>query len=471
MTLTRAATAVAAVLLSLALPDAQEPAAPAPGGVLAIRGVTVIAMTDTLPMRNANVIVRGDRIDAIGPAASTAIPAGATIVEGAGKFLVPGFIEMHAHTSKTRASALGLFVANGVTTLRDMGGDHEELLGWRREIRAGRRLGPRMVIAGPYLESHANIERMRKDPPSARVEPFERLRIGIATPDEARRVVGELAGRELDFLKIRTVQDQATYLALNQAANQHRLKLVGHVGGMTPDTVLESGQDGIDHFFYPPLAAKTPQERLAVWERFARRGIPIVPTLIVLQAGMAPIDRLRAIVDDEDGRVEPRRNYLSKYMILDWREQLAETTAERQAAFRKGWDAILRDVREMHQAGMEVLAGSDVAVLNVYPGSSLHDEMAIFVRSLGMKPAESLDRATRRSARFLGLADTIGTIERGKIADLVLLDASPLADIGNTRRIAAVIMGGRLFDRDALQKIHADVARAPDRRTDEWGRR
>ena len=471
MSLARAAAAVATVLLSICLPAAHERQEPQSGGVLAIRGVTVIAMTDTPPLFNANVVIRGDRIDAVGLAANTAIPAGARIVDGAGKFLVPGFIEMHAHTSKARASALGLFVANGVTTLRDMGGDHEELLGWRREIRAGRRLGPRMVIAGPYLESRSNIERMRKDPPSERVEPFERLRIGVATPDEARRVVGELAGRELDFLKIRTVQDQATYLALNQAANEHRLKLVGHVSGMTPDTVLESGQDGIDHFFYPPLEAKTPQERRQVWEKFARRGIPVVPTLIVLQAGMASIDRLRAIVDDEDGRVEPRRKYLSRYMILDWREQLAETTAERQAAFRKVWDLILRDVREMHQAGMDVLAGSDVAVLNVYPGSSLHDEMAIFVRSLAMKPTESLDRATRRSARFLGLADSIGTIERGKIADLVLLDASPLAEISNTRKIAAVIMGGRLFDRDALQKIHAEVERAPDRGADDWGRR
>jgi imidazolonepropionase-like amidohydrolase len=465
------ASAIATVVVPVCLLTAHERAEPQPGELLAIRDVTVIAMTDTVPVWNTTVIVRGDRIDAIGPAASTPIPPGATVVDGTGKFLVPGFIEMHAHISKTRASALGLFVANGVTTLRDMGGDHEELLGWRREIRAGQRLGPRMLIAGPILESPSNIERMRKDPPSERAEPFERMRIGVASPDEARRVVRELAGRELDFLKIRTVHDQPTYLALNQAANEHRLKLVGHVTGMTPDTVLESGQDGIDHFFYPPLEGKTPQERRTVWERFARRGIPIVPTLITIQAGMAPIDRLRAIVDDEDGRVEPRRRYLSKYMILDWREQLSETTAQRQAAFRKVWDAILRDVREMHEAGMEVLAGSDVAALNIYPGSSLHDELVIFGRSLGIRPADSLDRVTRRSARFLGIADSVGTIERGKIADLVLLDANPLADIANTRRIASVILGGRLFDRNALQKIHADVERAPDRRADDWSRR
>ena len=177
--------------------------------VLAIRNVTVIPVTGAQPMANATVLIRDEHIVAIGPAAEVAVPEGARVIEGAGKYLVPGFIEMHAHTSKTRASALGLFVANGVTTVRDTGGDHEELLRWRREVRAGLRLGPRMIIAGPYLESARNIERMRKDPPEERVEPFERIRIGVGSPDEARRVVAKLAALEVDFLKIRTVQDRA----------------------------------------------------------------------------------------------------------------------------------------------------------------------------------------------------------------------------------------------------------------------
>ena len=185
---------------------------------------------------------------------------------------------------------------------------------------------------------------------------------------------------------------------------------------------------------------------------------------------MTPMDRLRAIVGDEDGRVEPRRKYLSRFMILDWKEQLLETTAARQQTLQKWWDPLVASVREMHEAGMEILAGSDVAVLNIFPGSSLHDEMQLFVTALGMTPAEALDRATRRSARFLGIGDSVGTVERGKIADLVLLDADPLADISNTRKIAAVVLRGTLYDTSGIATLLADVAAAPDRKIDDWGR-
>jgi predicted amidohydrolase YtcJ len=182
------------------------------------------------------------------------------------------------------------------------------------------------------------------------------------------------------------------------------------------------------------------------------------------------VDRLRAIVDDEGGQVEPRRKYLSRFMILDWKEQLLETSVERQQALQALWGPLVATVREMHEAGMEILAGSDVAVLNIYPGSSLHDEMQLFVTALGMTPAEALERATRRSARFLGIGDSVGTVERGKIADLVLLEADPLADVSNTRRIAAVVLRGTLYDASGISTLLAGVAAAPDRKIDDWGR-
>lgn len=134
-------------------------------------------------------------------------------------------------------------------------------------------------------------------------------------------------------------------------------------------------------------------------------------------------------------------------------------------------DVLRRDLREMHEAGMDVLVGSDVAVLNLYPGFSIHDEMALFVSELGMTPAEVLERATSRSARFLRLADSVGTIERGKIADLVLLDANPLQDIRNTRRFAAVVVGGAVYDAQGVKQILEVVRAAPDRRVDDWGRK
>ena len=245
---------IAAIAVCAFLPS--QTLQPAPN-VIAIRHVTVIPCNGVPPINDATVLIRGEHIIAVGPSAETVIPRGARVIEGRGKFLVPGFIEMHAHLSKARASALGLFIANGVTTVRDMGGDHEELLRWRREIRSGKRVGPRMLIAGPYLESAQNLERMRRDPPEKRIEPFERTRIPVASPAEARRIVAELASRELDFLKVRTVQDQATYIALNEAANAHGIPLVGHVIGIPPEVVLEAGQDGIEHSFYPSLENRT----------------------------------------------------------------------------------------------------------------------------------------------------------------------------------------------------------------------
>ncbi len=440
--------------------------------LFAIRNVTVVPATGAQPIANATVVVRGEYIVAVGPAATTAIPAGARVINGAGKFLLPGFIEMHAHLSKTRASGLGLYVANGVTTVRDMGGDHEELLRWRREVRAGVRLGPRILLAGPYLESTRNIERMRKDPPGERVEPFERTRIGVGSPEEARRIVAELAAREIDFLKIRTVQDRDTYLSLNKAADAHGLKLVGHVTGIPPEVVLAGGQDGVEHAFYPSFDGKTREERLAIWRKFAQQGVSVVPTLVTLfEATFPSTDRLRAIVADENARLDPRRQYLSKYLVLDWREQVLEATDQRRQTLTRYWEETARrDFREMHEAGVELLIGSDAAVLNIYPGYSLHDEMALFVRELGMTPAEVIERTTRRSAKFLGISDQTGSVEQGKMADLVLLDANPLDDIRNTKRIAAVILRGTLYDKGGLERILTAVRAAPDRRMDDWGR-
>ncbi len=452
--------------------DAQTPVRQEPH-LIAIQNVTVISGTSAPPIENATVLIRDDRIAAIGPAAETMIPTGARRIEGNGKFLVPGLIEMHAHLSKARASSLGLFVANGVTTLRDMGGDYEELLRWRREVQSGARIGPRILMAGPILEAASNVERMRKDPPEARIEPFERVRIPVSSPAEARRIVAELASREIDFLKVRTVKDRETYLALNRSANAHGIPLVGHVNGIPPEVVLDAGQDGVDHTFYPSLEGKTREERLAVWRRFAARSVPLVPTIITLfEATFPSTERLRSVVEDDEGKIDPRRRYLSIYSLLDWREQLSEKSDERVQAWRKVWEEVIRrDLREMHEAGMDLLVGSDVPVLNIFPGFSIHDEMALFVTELGLTPAEVIERTTSRSARFLRIADSVGTIERGKLADLLLLEANPLQDIRNTRRIAAVVLRGVLYDRNGLEQMLKAVLAAPDRQVDDWGRK
>lgn len=456
-----------ALLLVFAAPFA-TPHAQTAG--LAIRNVTVVPATGGPSIHAATVLIRGDRIAVVGPAHAVAIPAGVRVVDGTGQFLLPGLIDLHIHLSKTRGSAMGLLVANGVTTVRDMGGEYEELLRWRREVVAGKRLGPRILMPGPILESPANIARMRKDPPSERVEPFDRMRIAVGSPQEARETVARLAAMEIDFIKIRTVRDRETYLALNAAANEHGVPLVGHVPPYSAAAILEAGQDGVDHGFARAFDNETREERLATWRRFAAAGVPVVPTLTVGGAILTQLDRLRAIVEDDAGKIEPRRPYLSKFLIRDWREQFLEQSVEGQERFRKFAEQGRRDIREMHEAGIDVLAGTDTGVLNLYPGSSVHDELASFVKDIGMTPAEAIERATRRSAKFLRIGDSVGTVERGKIADLMLVDRDPLLDITNTRRISAVILRGVYYDRAGLETIRAQVLAAPDITVDDWGR-
>ena len=438
---------------------------------VAIRNVTVIPMTGAAPSANRTVVVRDGRIAEIGSAAEVRAPADAIMVDGTGKYLIPGLFEMHAHTSKTRASALGLYVMHGVTTIRDQGSEHAEVLRWRREIRSGTRIGPRMLIAGPYLESLRNIERMGRDPPEERVEPFERARVPVGSPNDARRVIDSLAGLELDHFKIRTVQDRETYVALAAAVHAHGKRLVGHVVTATPAAFLEAGQDGVEHGFPIGLDSLPREERLSFWRQLAARDVGMVPTIVVAtESVFRPLEYFRALVSDTTPASHPLRPYLSRFMILDWREQVEEVTPQRREYFERAWPIALKHLREMRASGVRIMAGSDVAVLNIFPGPSLHEELRLFVDSVGMTPLEALESATRKPAEWLGLADSVGTIETGKVADLVLLDANPLDDITNTQRIAAVVLRGRLFERKDLDGLLAAVAAMPDLRTNDWVR-
>jgi imidazolonepropionase-like amidohydrolase len=440
-------------------------------GPVAIQNVTLIPMTGAGPAVRQTVMVRDGRIAEIGPAAEARVPADATVVDGTGKYLIPGLFEMHAHTSKTRASALNLYVVYGVTTLRDQGSEHAEVLRWRQEIRTGARVGPRMLIAGPYLESLRNIERMRRDPPESRVEPFERARVPIGSPEDARRVIDSLAVLELDHFKVRTVQDRETYVALGNAARAHGKRLVGHVVFASPALFLEAGQAGVDHGFPLAIDSLPREERMAFWRQLAARDVGVVPTAVtVTESVFRPLSYFQALVADTTGTVHPLRPYLSKFMILDWREQVEEVTPERRAYFDRAWPVALKHLREMREAGVRIMAGSDVAVLNVFPGASLHEELRLFVDSVGMSPMEALASATRKPAEWLGLGDSVGTIESGKVADLVLLDADPLADITNTRRVAAVVLRGKLFRRGDLDALLSAVRGMPDLRVNDWVR-
>jgi imidazolonepropionase-like amidohydrolase len=426
------------------------------GAALAITSVTLIDGTGAAPRADMTVIVRGNRIVAVEPAATAQPPADAVVIDGRGKYLIPGLWDMHVHLAKAGPGSLPLLVANGVTSVRDMGGDAALLRGWRDDIEAGRRLGPRMKWGGPMLESPERIARMRK---RGTHEPVDRFRAGVADPASAERVVDSIARLGVDFIKLRTVASDETYRAIAAAAARHRLPLVGHATDVPFEEVLRAGQKSVEHTVYPSLQGRTPRDRAKLIAEMARRGIALVPTAVSYYESIDLSNaRVRRIMNDSLGAIDPRRRYVDGYLLEDWKEQLDERPGGLRASIQGAvvgqiHKSAVQDAKEMRRAGVRIMPGSDLAVIGIYPGSSLHDELRLFVQKLGMSPMEAIVSATRQPAEFFGMEDSLGTIAPDRIADLVLLDADPLVDITNTRKIDTVILRGRLLGRAELDKL------------------
>jgi hypothetical protein len=213
----------------------------------------------------------------------------------------------------------------------------------------------------------------------------------------------------------------------------------------------------------------SPNERAALFAQYARQGSALVPTLVTAYGSLLLEPSVqRRLFDAATSTGNPRRPRISKFLEIDWREQLSERDSSTRTYFLRLVPPIIGRLREMRAAGVPLMTGTDIGVLPLYPGESLHDELDLFVRQLAMTPLEAISAATRVPAAFVGVADSVGTIAPGKIADLVVLDADPLADINNVRRVRGVMLGGRWFDRAALDALLASAARAEDVQRNDW---
>jgi imidazolonepropionase-like amidohydrolase len=442
---------LASAILGLGVTPASSQRAP-----LAITDVTVVDGTGSTGRAHLTVVINGGKIVAVDSAGHATVPKDATMVDGRGKFLIPGLWDMHVHLAKAGAPSLGLFIANGVTSVRDMGGDFAVVERWRSEVAAGARVGPRIRTAGPILESAARVRRMKA---RGTVEPVERFRAPVGDTLDARRVVDSVARLGVDFIKVRTATSRETYDAIASATRRAGLSLAAH-GDIVPlEEMLRAGQRSIEHAIYPSLQKRDAPVRAQLIRELASANVAVVPTMVnYYQWLLVPPSDARRIVDDSLGRIDARRRYISGYLLDDWREQVDERGRVKDALIRhlylpRAYSGVLRDLQEMHRAGVRILPGTDVGVALIYPGFSLRDELGYFVDKIGMTPLEALVSATRSAAEFSGMQDSLGTIQSGKLADVVLLDADPLADIRNIGKIHAVILRGELFDQVKLSGL------------------
>ena len=419
---------------------------------------TVIDATGADTQSDMVIIVTGETITEVGKFGKIESPKNSQVIDATGKFLIPGLWDMHVHLTKAGENTLPLFIANGVTSVRDMGGDYVEVLKWRKEAADGTRLAPRIKTPGALLESAENVARMKRE---GTVEPVDKYRIGIATPEEARKAVDLMASLGVDFIKFRTIASPETYKAIAEESKAKGLMFVGHQFGST-ETMVDAGQKSIEHYIYPPII--TNPKHAEIYRRMSESGVYVVPTIVVADKSLlVSYDDAKTIFEDTNGKVDFRRKYLSDYLITDWKEQLEEKKQPSPFELAKLKEVLVKDLQEMHKAGVRLMPGTDVAVLLIYPGYSLHDELQLLVKYVGLTPMEAIISAARYPAEFFGMQNRLGTIEKGKIADLVLLDANPLDDISNTKRISAVVLNGRYLSKESREKMLADVEAAANR--------
>jgi imidazolonepropionase-like amidohydrolase len=449
---------------------AQRKAAPAP---IVITHVTVINPGASSIRANRTVVIGGDRIASVSDAATLPAPKNARVIDATGQYLIPGLWDMHVHSAfgdwfpSGREIILPLFIANGVTGVRNISKDVPVLLGWRKEIAAGQIIGPQMVISGPMLDGYLPNGKLRF--PSS---------IAVTTPASAVAAVDSLKSQGVDFIKVQSVISHDAYLAAAAEAHKQGLPIVGHV----PDKVrirevAEAGQKSIEHLMGIFEGCSTEEDKFihgegslklllstqdqqrcdALIKLLADRKIWQVPTLAWQRGG--------TFLDQRDLKHQPLDKYVPAYWReVTWRrfteEMMPDLLRDPLALRQEYFASNLQMVGALHRAGVPFLAGTDTAPgVYIMPGFSLHDELANFVEA-GFTPMESLQTATSNAATFLGMESSFGSIEAGKIADLVLLSANPIEDIGNTGKISAVIVHGELFDRAALDGILAKVEAA-----------
>ena len=400
---------------------------------VSITGVNVVDVVSGRVLSNRTVTITGDAIVSVGAGAP---PRGSRIVNGSGKFLIPGLWDMHAHIQAAGVSGLDLYLANGVTGIRDMGAAADFILPLRDRVRRGESSGPQIVAAGPILDDA---------PPDW---PF-RQRVTNAT--EARAAVRDLKKRGVDLIKVHTQTPRDAFFAIADEAPKAGLPLAGHVPrAVTVAEAVASGMKSIEHLgefrlFRECGARPAPYDAAdcrALFEQLAAKGVWQTPTA----------DFLRLLPEVFSGKPLPHAEYASD-SLLDLTRRNREASKVDDAAlsfFRAMSRTSAAVIRDMLARGVPFLAGCDGTV----PGFCVHDELQA-LNEAGLSPLQALQTATINPARYLGREKTEGTIAAGARADLVLLDADPLIDIRNTRRIAAVVVRGQVLLKADLDRLLA----------------
>ena len=419
----------------------------------AIVDVTVIDVENGIAIPGQTVVVVDDHIEWMGPVDDVAMPKGASILDGRGLFLMPGLVDAHVHYFD-RETFGRLFVANGVTLVRDTGMANELVLPLRADLESRALLGPELRTAGTMLDGAPPL--------------IPTIALGVATPEDAGAAVHRQAAAGVDFIKVYSRLDADVFLAIVEEAHALGLKVIGHVpDSITIEAAAAAGLDESEHFFgfdklvgrllgapvkstyagmgsdvgyFLRLGELDPAVLRAALDGLRTSGLTVCPTVVTFKMGT----QTRAF----QSGVFPGSEFVSQTVLDTWRTLWAGQNDLPPFV----WQTWANLVVELHKAGIPLMVGTDLSVPGILPGFAVHDEMAIW-QDAGIPAADVLRSATLVPAEFLGMGDLLGTIAAGKTASMVLLRANPLEDVRNARETEAVFLRGQYFDRAALDRL------------------
>ncbi len=446
---------------------------------VAITHVNVVDVSTGRVVPNRTVIVQGNKIQSVQPGANAKFADGARLIDGEGKFLIPGLWDMHVHAAAPGIDRmfLPLLVVQGVTGVREMFSQLQWMDSSRALVQRGDVLGPRIVGSGHILDGKPAIW------PGS---------VSVASADEARHAVDSLLDKGAAFIKVYSRLSRDEFFAIADEAKKRHAAFAGHVPSLVrASEASDAGMLTIEHLQQIAQACSSREDELlaqytnavtspkgwdsagvvgraqaativetfsaprckALAERFVKNGTWMVPTLAVLHSV--------AYLDDSTLAQDPRLKYVPKMFAGMWNPKndfrFRMLTPADWAARKKIYERQLEIAKLLHAAGVRFLPGTDLSNPYIYPGFSLHDELASFV-GLGFTPAEALRSATLEPARFFHATDSLGTVAPGKVADLVLLEANPLVDIRNTTKIHTVIANGRVVSPEEREAVLTKAA-------------
>jgi imidazolonepropionase-like amidohydrolase len=416
-------------------PDSLRPAE------VAFVDVNLIPMDRERVVSHQTVLIQGDRITRVGPAGRVIPGTNALRIDRRGKYLMPGLVDMHIHLFNSKD--LLLYLANGVTTVRNLGGyaASDSILRIRREVAEGERLGPTIYSSGNWLDGDPAVRR---------------INTVVRTPAEARTEVEKQRTEGYDFIKVYQNLSAEVYREIVRVARAQGIPVTGHIPTeVGVEGVLESAQVGVDHVGH--FVGEGPAEPLA--QRVHRAGISVTTTLVMLPLAFT----LRGAPERMDSLLaRPQTKYLSPATLRFWQDAPYLKARRMPTALERVREA-QELVRVFHAQGVRVMLGTDAGIWGNPPGFSVREELELLVES-GLTPYQALRAGTTAPAEFLIQyvrgAEQPGAIAKGNRADLLLLEANPLEDVGNIARRSGVVARGRWVPEEQMRGKMEELARA-----------